>query len=635
MCGIVGLAAPAPHAPRDLASVVDRMLRAVEHRGPDDWGVALMEAGRVAERSLRHPDAAVGGRGAAQESTVALGHRRLAIIDLSDGGHQPMRTADGRFWITYGGEIYNHRALRKELESQGTSFRSTSDTEVLLALWARDGIQGLGRLRGMFAFAVWDDARGELFLARDRFGIKPLYYGLGPGGLVLFGSELRPLLASGLCSRELDPGAELEFLARGSVRAPATIHRELRALPPGHWARWSAGSLEVRPYWSLDEAAGATSPRPAPAAEAAGRIRDALVESVQAHLVADVPVGVFLSGGLDSTAVLAGVRRIHSGPLRTFTLVFPGTRWDEGGLARQAAARYGTEHLELAVTRQDFYAAAEEIFGAMDQPTVDGVNAFFVGRLAARAGAKVALSGLGGDECLGGYDSFVRVPRIHRALALGRRAPRLGSLAARLAGRLPAAWAPKLTHLLERPDLPLEGVWERYRGLFPEAQLVSLAGRAVAPAAAPRAAMGDPFATISRLEMERFMIPQLLRDADVFTMCHGIELRTPFVDHVFLDAVRRAGRWRRGAASYKLALARAMGDFLPAEHLAGPKRGFTLPFEQWLRHALLETAPGGFARDFQGAMGKPDYRPFVEGFVRGRVHWSRVWSLYVLERFKR
>ncbi|MGH7775219.1 MAG: asparagine synthase (glutamine-hydrolyzing) [Candidatus Binatia bacterium] len=649
MCGIAGIVDCSGQDSLRLRASVQRMCETLAHRGPDDWGIITLHGARLEHRSMGCPEGEYDERArpSSAEQTVIFGHRRLAIIDLSPGGHQPMGTADGRFWITFNGEIYNYRELRRELESDGMTFRSGSDTEVLLALTAREGPHCLHKLRGMFAFALWDEEKRELFLARDRFGMKPLYYIQSSKGPFLFSSELKALLSSGWVSGDMDQVAETAFLQRGCIPAPKTFYREIEAMPPAHWAKWDGKGLSIRPYWSLYEAVSSfqnLKHETRKATEIANYVRQALVDSVKAHMVSDVPVGLFLSGGLDSTAVVAAVRQFYSGPLRTFTITFPGTQWDESALARQAADYYATDHTELEVTKDDFFEGLDDLFFAMDQPTSDGYNSYFVSKCVRQAGEKVALSGLGGDEILGGYKSFVHVPMLQKYLGLVGRVPWLPGLASNLAQQLPLRSAPKLAQLLRSPPGSIETLWQEYRGLFTDRQLLRLGQDRTQQAAGNMqkaedrklpARWKDPFWSVAFLEIDRFMVPQLLRDADVFSMCHGLELRTPFVDHLFLSSVLEVGKWPRdGAESYKIALFQNMNGFLPPEHLLQRKRGFVFPFEVWLREALSNGTSSGVSRDLRLLLDKPYYRPFVEGFVRGKVHWSRIWSLYVLERFK-
>jgi asparagine synthase (glutamine-hydrolysing) len=640
MCAIAGLVDARARDPDAAWRAVEAMRRALAHRGPDDWGLVALAGGRVcraAAAAAARPEAPTPHGGPAGP-LVVLAHQRLAVIDLTPSGHQPMATPDGRFWITYNGELYNYRALRAELERAGVGFRGTSDTEVLLELFAREGPDAFARCRGMFAAAIWDATTATLWLVRDRFGIKPLYYARSAPHRLLFASEVKGLLASGLVSTDPDPRAPATFLARGFLPTEATFFRDIVALPPGCWARWRSDTWQIAPYWSLARVLAGRWRRVA-AAEAAGQVRAALDESVRAHLVSDVPVGVFLSGGLDSTAVLGAVRRVYSGPLRTLTVVAPGTAHDEGALARQAAARYETEHVEVVLSGTELPGCLDEFFAALDQPTADGLNTYLVARAAREVGLKVVLSGLGGDELLGGYDSFVRVPRAVAWLAVARRVPGLVPTLAGLAAALPLATAPKAAELLAAAasGAALETVWRASRRLLTDAELRGLGYEPVLLGPSTRGSaegVVDPFARVAACELAEFMTPQLLRDTDVFALRWAVEVRTPFVDHRVLEAVRAAGRWPRGRApSYKLALFRAGEGFAPPDHLARPKRGFFLPFEGWLRRALEAPAASPLNAQLAAILGRPTFRPFVERFVRGRLHWSRLWALYVLERF--
>jgi asparagine synthase (glutamine-hydrolysing) len=637
MCGIVGIVDSSTTPLDEIQPAVRRMSEKLAHRGPDDWGMVSLREGRVESCSMSRPQPETLPRPALRNKakTIVLGHRRLAIIDLSSNGHQPMQTSDGRMWIVFNGEIYNYRQLRAGLEADGVKFRSNSDTEVLLALFAREGEKCLQLLRGMFAFAVWDEKSDQLFLARDRFGIKPLYYAKTSGGAFVFASELSAILSSGLVSAQIDEEAEAAFLQRGSIASPRTLYKRIRSVPPGHFATLRENTVRVESYWSLVETLTRATSQTSPIENVEKQIRESLVESVRAHMVSDVPVGVFLSGGLDSTAIVASIRQFYSGPLKTYSVVFPGTDFDEGMLARNAAQRYETQHTEIPVTREDFMSGLDEVFSVMDQPTVDGVNTYFVAKCVREAGGKVALSGLGGDEVLGGYKSFVAVPRLHRLLGVARRAPFLAAPASMLVSRLPVSQAPKLAHLLSERGKSLEDVWRGYKALFTDEQVREMGlkqtGQNRSDLDTTRL---KQFWRIARMEIDAFMSPQLLRDSDVFTMCHSLELRTPFVDHVFLASVLSAGSWPvAGASTYKLALFRKMNGFLPTGHLSEPKRGFVLPFEDWLREALSRDSVG-LGRDLRVRLAGKQQRDIVDRFTKGKTHWSRVWALYVLERFR-
>src|SRR5688500_9168970 len=387
MCGINGILR-LERASRSIDR--DEVMRTHDHqasRGPDGSGTYFSSDGRV-----------------------ALAHNRLAILDLSAAGAQPM-VRDDRYRITYNGELYNFRELRRELEAEGISFRTQSDTEVILALYARHGVSMLRRLRGMYAFALWDERAGSLFLARDPLGIKPLYYSTA-GGQLRFASQVKALVAGGAVSRQVDPAAVAGFLVWGSIPEPMTLLSQVRALPAGHSLLVENGlcGAPVRHYDPSHALAGETLPLP-----------EALADSVSAHLVSDVPVAVFLSAGLDSGLVAALARR-RQADLATLTVRFPGlrgTRHDEGPLAATVAERLDTRHREVELTAADLRASWPRALAAMDQPSIDGFNTFVISRVAHEAGFKVVLSGLGGDELLGGYPSFRELPLLMLAARLG------------------------------------------------------------------------------------------------------------------------------------------------------------------------------------------------------------------------
>ena len=411
MCGIAGI-----YAYHYAANPVDRaeLQRIRDHmtaRGPDGCG------------EWYSPDERVG-----------LGHRRLSIIDLSERGAQPMASADGKFVVTFNGEIYNYRQLRSSLEARGHVFRSQTDTEVLLHLYAEKGEAMVNDLRGMFAFGLWDAERNALFLARDPYGIKPLYYA-DDGWTLRFASQVKALLAGGKVSRNQEPAGWVGFCLFGSVPEPFTTYQEIRALPAGStlWVD-RVGTREARQYFSIAE----TYCR-AEATRSSGNdedlqlaAREALLDSVRHHLVADVPVGAFLSSGIDSGALVGLMRDAGQQDIQTVTLAFKefrGKSEDEAPLAAEIAAQYGTRHTTRVVTEQEFRDDLPKILDAMDQPTIDGLNTWFVSKAARELGLKVAISGLGGDELFGGYPSFRDVPLCVRTLAVPGRIPGLGDLA--------------------------------------------------------------------------------------------------------------------------------------------------------------------------------------------------------------
>ena len=393
---------------------------------------------------------------------MGLAHRRLSILDLSAAGAQPMASADGNLHIVFNGEIYNFRELQKELEQQGTVFRSRSDTEVLLHLYAREGEAMLGRLRGMFAFAIWDARKRELFLARDPHGIKPLYTA-DDGRTFRAASQVKALLAGGGIDTQPEPAGHAGYFLWGHVPEPYTLYRGIRSLPAGSWMRVRENGLETGRFWDW----GNTLRQTEPAGQVA-ELRGPVGDSVRAHLVSDVPVGVFLSAGIDSN-VLAAHAAEAGGKLRSLTLSFAeyaGTERDEGPLAAESARRLGLEHTDVRIERKEFAGQLAKLLDQMDQPTNDGTNVYFVSWAAHRAGMKVALSGLGGDELFGGYDSFRQVPRSAAWLGWSRMVPGAGPAFRMVtAPWLGAVTSPKYAGLLEFGGTP-GGAYFLRRGMF-------------------------------------------------------------------------------------------------------------------------------------------------------------------------
>jgi asparagine synthase (glutamine-hydrolysing) len=603
MCGLAGIFAYRADAPAvdgaELMGMRERMLA----RGPDGAGLWLAEDGRV-----------------------GLAHRRLSIIDLSAAGVQPMASADGRYRIIFNGEIYNYRALRDGLAARGYRFRSHSDTEVLLALYAEQGAAMLVQLRGMFSFALWDAAERCLLLARDAYGIKPLYYA-DDGRTLRVASQVQALLAGGGLDTTPDPAGLAGFYLLGSVPEPFTLYRGIRALPAGCWLRASSAGVDGPHRWhSLPgvwrEAAAQGLPQQSGRGESEqGRIVAALRDSVAAHLVADVPVGAFLSSGIDSGA-LVGLMTEAGAPPQTLTVAFEefrGTPQDESPLAAAVAAHYGLSHRVHAVSEARFRGDWPRIMASMDQPSIDGVNTWYAAQAAREADLKVAVSGLGGDELFGGYPAFRDLPRWTRWLALPGRIPGLGrglrhGLSPFLSGRL----SPKALGLVEYGGT-WPGAWLLRRGLFMPWELPALMGvdaareglQRLAPLALIAESMDpDPatdFGRVAALEAGLYMRNQLLRDADWAGMAHGIEIRVPLVDTQLLQQVAplMVGSCS-GAHAGKQALATAPARPLPDVIRHRPKTGFTVPFADWL-----------------GRVDGLDTWKAVPALARPGTHWSR------------
>jgi asparagine synthase (glutamine-hydrolysing) len=526
---------------------------------------------------------------------LGLGHRRLAIIDLSDRASQPMSSACGRYVVVFNGEIYNYPALRTNLEAQGVTFMTTSDTEVLLHLYAQKRDAMVRDLRGMFAFAIWDEEEHSLFLARDPYGIKPLYTA-NDGWTFRFASQVKALLAGGKLSRAPEPAGLVGFLLMGSVPEPFTLYRDIRQLPAGHTQYVDAtGPREPKPFWSLAETLAQGALHPLPRDEVQGAVTAALQDSVRAHLLADVEVGLFLSRGIDSVALLGLVTDAGHHKTRTITLSFAehlGTGQDEGPVARTMAQVYGAEHIERTFGQPDFHADLPAILAAMDQPTIDGINMWFIAKAAREAGLKVALSGIGGDELFAGYSSFADIPHAVRAISLPSAIPGAGKVW-RQALQLfnIASSRPKFRGLLEFGGSYPGGYLLR-RGLFLPFELEDVLDRDLVHAGLDRLQIldrlretivpdpGSPVARVTALESVNYMRNQLLRDADWAGMAHGVEIRTPFIDSELLRATAPILPHVRHADKKSL-LANATSTPLSADVTRPKKLGFVVPIAHW------------------------------------------------------
>ncbi len=637
MCGICGIIGIGER--KEAEAVVCRMMAALVHRGPDDEGLLV-------------------------EPSVALGMRRLSIIDLP-GGHQPVYNEDNSVAVVFNGEIYNFLELRRELEGRGHVFRTRSDTEAIVHAYETWGEECVQHLRGMFAFVVLDarDSGGiagpSAFFARDRLGIKPLYYTVADGAL-LFASEVRALLASGRVPRRLSRAALESYLLFGSVSEPMTLVEGVFSLPPGHRIRPSAVSdhpvelPQPERYWSF--------PSPATETQRAGscdpgdthtRLRALLEDAVRSHLMADVPLGIFLSSGIDSTALAALAARERAG-IHTFTVIFPEQEFSEAPLARRTAERLGTRHQELLLSGDQMLAQLADATAALDQPTMDGINTYMVSWAARQVGLKVALSGLGGDELFGGYSTFRTASQMRRVAALARRLPqalrsttapgvtRLGNASGRRdAGRkLAAMW---------RDPQALPHPYFYSRALFAPEQAAAFLRHDLSAESSPwrtwlsEAAREsdhfDEFTAVSILEARSYMVNTLLRDTDAVSMHHSLEVRVPLLDHPLVEFVAALpGAMKRGDNVPKTLLVRALEDLLPSDIVGQPKRTFTLPWEHWLRGPLRDRVAAGL-HDLAPALLPLLHSSAVlavwQEFLSGRTSWSRPWSLFVLNEWVR
>ena len=588
MCGINGIFAHSSAAEWPQETELAATRDAMRNRGPDGAGTWW-----TADRRC------------------ALGHRRLSILDLSDRASQPMISDDGKLVVVFNGEIYNYPHLRADLESAGRRFRTTSDTEVLLHLYALHGKDMVRHLRGMFTFAIWDEKREGLFLARDVYGIKPLYTSYA-SGTFRFASQVKALLAGGHVSRDPEPAGIVGFHLFGSVPEPFTTYRDIRALPAGH-VQWvdAAGPRESRPFASLAEVFAKGSSARVTAAESSERVRTGALDSVRAHLLADVEVGIFLSAGVDSGALLGLMRDAGQRKILAITLAFEefrGTSEDEAPLAARVAERYGAQHVVRHTSQREFIQDLPAILDAMDQPSMDGVNAWFVSKAAKEAGLKVALSGLGGDELLAGYPSFRDLPRWRRRFGPLADVPGLGAFARSIIGAVAPGFArrqPKALGLLDYSG-SWAGAYLLRRGLFLPRELPEIMDPEIAREGLARlnpldriAAILAPdphsdFARVCLLESAHYMRNQLLRDTDWAGMAQGLEIRAPLVDFALLKALAPVISSLKPGHG-KAALAKAPTLPLPNEIVARSKTGFWVPTGKWMNAAIPAALqpPGG------------------------------------------
>lgn len=602
------------------------MNAAQAHRGPDDAGLASFRFGH---------------------HTLCLGHRRLSILDLSDAGHQPMLHPQSGDAVVYNGELYNHEALRRELEAAGERFTGHSDTEVLLHAFARWGTDGLPRLRGMYAAAFYRPGSQRLVLCRDPLGIKPLYFAqVGP--VFVFASELRALGASGLIPSELEPRALAGLLAYGSVPAPLAMLRGVEMLSGGSWLELSPPQGPAAPqarrqrFWAIPAEA-----EPPPRAQAVSGLRGHLQEAARSHLLSDVPVGVFLSSGIDSTAVAALCQAVASDPIETFTICLSDDEaLDESRTAARTAALLGTNHHSIELPEAAVQEDTQRWLLSLDQPSLDGLNTFIISGAVRSRGIKVALSGLGGDEVFGGYPGFWQVPALARVLrwtrvlpkglrgALAEAASRHRNQAQREKARALATTAPSIEKLMFQRRRVFSD--RELQGFGFDSDALGLDDTYLLRTEPDASGLsGSPEALISALEIRHYMANTLLRDSDVFGMAHGLEIRVPLLDQALVDyAMTLPGAWRvRSGDRNKPLLTDALEGILPPHSLGLPKRGFNLQQARWMRGPLRDRFEASVAAlEGSGQLDPGTVRAVWSEFQAGRHgdHWARAWLLGVI-----
>ena len=614
MCGIAGIHADLSR--ERIGAHIARMERALVHRGPDDGGIEILRT---------------------HTGSLALTARRLAVQDLSSSGHQPMRDESTGNWIVFNGEIYNFRELRSRLEMKGTGFRSECDTEVVLRAYSAWGPQMVHELVGMFALAIWDESKQSLFLARDRLGVKPLYYAVR-GKTLVFASEARALLASDLVERRISKKGVAGYLQFGGTQDPFTQFEGVYALPAGHVGRWVAGALDLEEYWSLGHCFQSRSERPA--RDLPALVRSRLEDSIRSRLISDAPIGVFLSGGIDSVVVTTLAAQQATSQVRTVSVVFKETGYSEKPYIDLVARRLGTDHTEVCLTHQNLTDMIPGAISAMDQPSFDGINTYVVSRAARDAGLTVALSGIGGDELFGGYASFRYSPMLER---LRRWLPLPLTPAASAAIRLvlkDSDRTRKLDRWIRRANGNM-GASILLRELFGPDETANLVPDAMPAEETSLLGMRDldEFNAVSLGELSTYLKNILLRDTDAMSMAHSLEVREPLLDHRLVELIASLpGSAKLRGNTPKPLLTAAMGRDLPEEIVRRRKMGFTLPFADWMRHEMYTLVRDTLLdRDMGGQLnevldGDAVARTWHD-FCEGRTSWHRPWSLFVLRHW--
>jgi len=611
MCGITGIARF--NNREECVEKVRVMNRLIAHRGPDADGIWTNDF-------------------------CVLGHRRLSIIDTSTAGNQPFLSDDESLVIVFNGEIYNYLELRKELESAHT-FKTKTDTEVILAAYKKWGIDCVEHFFGMFAFALWDEKQAQLFIARDRLGVKPLYYSETEQGF-LFASEIRAILSTGWVQRSINANAAADYLRYQTVHAPNTIIDGVHMLMPGHRLVIDSKGIRTERWWDLTDSRvrldGSESKE-----SVCKHINELLQSSVELRMRADVPFGAFLSGGIDSSIVVGLMSKISSHPVNTFSITFNEQAYDESPYSELIAKRFNTKHTAIQLSASHFLHMVPEALQAMDHPSGDGPNTYVVSKATREAGVKMALSGLGGDEVFAGYDVFRRMKALETKQWLNSLPLAIRKNAGALMRAMkPTAASEKIAAALAQERIDLAHFYPLTRQVLYESEVgrllkhqpiernfVELLSHAVSGTRMPT------LSKVSVLEISTYMQNVLLRDADQMSMAHALEIRVPFLDHRLIEFVLGVSDKHKFPHTPKELLTQSVGDLIPREIIDRPKMGFTFPWAVWMRNELKS-----FCEEQLNALQQVEVLQHDEimslwkRFMAGdkRITWSRIWPLVVL-----
>lgn len=606
MCGISGIVSRDPKI--NKKAVCEKMTSLLSHRGPDFQNTFT-------------------------DDLLSLGHARLSIIDLSQDANQPFYLEDRGLTIVFNGEIYNHLEIRKELSS--FSFRTQSDTETLLAAFAEWGIQCLDKLEGMFAFAVYDQKKKELFIARDRLGIKPLYYHSGDHAF-LFSSELRSIAASDLFKTRISENAALQMLQYQAVSSFESILADVKLLPPACYLRVTENDTEIAEYWKPTDGGIYNLSRE----DAKRKVHELLFEVVEKRLISDVPLGAFLSGGIDSSAIVAIMSQLRETQVSTFSVTFDEPEFSEKRYSDMIAQKYNTDHNEVRLKANDFLELIPDAINAIDQPSADGINSYVVSKYTKEAGLTVALSGLGGDELFLGYPQFRQVESLFQKRWIYSFPQWMRNIGASIINNPSDLRKQKFAEFLRKESFDLKEIYPDFRKVFParEMELISNSGKQeVYPIGLFEEYLENyniPLQSkMSILELKGYMHSVLLRDTDQMSMAHALEVRVPFLDHKLVEFMMRLPDHYKFGKQPKDLLVESLGDLLPTELVNRPKMGFILPWEHWLRNELKDFSENGIAKlEALEYLNYGRIREIWKSFQNkeGKYSWSRVWPFVVL-----
>ncbi len=615
MCGINGIFCSKEHTSQ--AGIIQKMNDALSHRGPDGEGVYTSDQ-------------------------VALGHRRLAIIDLSDGGKQPMYSNNKQNILVFNGEIYNYKQLKSEIHQY--PYSSQSDSEVILAAYEKWGPRCVNFLNGMFAFAIYNTKSRLLFVARDRMGIKPLYYYFN-GDTFIFSSEIRAILQSGLIKKKLNTQSVVDYLRYQTVHAPETIVENIKMLEPGHFIELtksgSALNFQKQCYWnlfSIEINKGITR------YEAKDGVLSLLRKSVENRLVSDVHFGAFLSGGIDSSSIVALMSEVSASPIKTFTITFNEKQYSEAKYARQIARLYKTQHHDIKLDISHFLNLLPNALSAMDHPSGDGPNSYVVSKVTKEAGITMALSGLGGDELFAGYDFFTRILKLSKFQFIKYHPAFLRNIEGKFMRRLfPSNATDKFAQLMQLPDWDLPNTYPVFRQTLMDAEVSNILNTNILPNVVEQICKNfyagnahDYLSQISKAEIYTYMQNVLLRDTDCMSMSHALEVRVPFLDFELVEFVLSISDALKYPFTPKKLLVDAMGKLLPTEIVERQKMGFVFPWEHWIKNELNQYCTVRiFNLSKRSFINEEGLINLWNRYLKGdrRINWSRIWHLVVLENW--